>query len=94
MPQICCRENLYEIPHHARVAADPSRGLTQDQADKLNRAYQEDIIYKRKNKKRDGSLTLKKSVPAEFFHGKIRETGDPHFWDDPSNADRFKEFDV
>lgn len=30
------------------------------------------------------------SVPADLFHGKIRETGDKNYWDDPKNLNRHK----
>jgi hypothetical protein len=31
------------------------------------------------------------SVPADLYHGKIRETGDKDYWQDPSNVSRHKD---
>ncbi len=31
------------------------------------------------------TMRMTHSVPADLFHGKKRETGDPFYWDDPSN---------
>jgi len=30
------------------------------------------------------------SVPADLYHGKIRETGDKNYWNDPKNLNRHK----
>lgn len=35
-----------------------------------------------------GSLRHTNSVPAELYHGKIRETGDKQYWSDPKNLAR------
>lgn len=37
-----------------------------------------------------GDFRKTHSVPADLYHGKIRETGDPHYWDDPTNRDRHR----
>jgi len=34
------------------------------------------------------------SVPADLFHGKIRETGDKKYWDDPKNLKKHKSTEV
>lgn len=34
------------------------------------------------------TLRMTHSVPADLYHGKIRETGDKKYWDDPSNLKR------
>ena len=37
-----------------------------------------------------GSFRHTHSVPAELYHGKIKETGDRDYWNDPKNMDRHK----
>jgi hypothetical protein len=34
------------------------------------------------------------SVPADLYHGKIRETGDKNYWNDPKNLSRHKSMKV
>lgn len=41
-----------------------------------------------------GSFQHTHSVPADLYHGKIRETGDKHYWSDPSNVARHKDCKV
>ncbi len=53
-------------------------------------AFQRHIDERRKLVRQVGhnskaSLRMTHSVPADLFHGKIRESGDKNYWDDPSN---------
>lgn len=41
-----------------------------------------------------GSIRHTHSVPADLYHGKIRETGDARYWDDPANVQRHKDCKV
>lgn len=34
------------------------------------------------------------SIPADLYHGKIRETGDRHYWDSPKNRKRHKSTEI
>ena len=37
-----------------------------------------------------GSFRHTHSIPADLYHGKIRETGDRSYWQDPKNLNRHK----
>ena len=37
-----------------------------------------------------GSFRHTHSVPADLFHGKIKETGDREYWSDPKNVERHR----
>src|SRR4030095_651874 len=37
-----------------------------------------------------GAMRHTHSVPADLYHGKIRETGDKRYWEDPKNVARHK----
>ena len=77
-----------KVPEKFRVTQDALHGTTPKQAEKLERAYQEHLDEMRANKKPYGRIT--ESIPAELFHGKIKETGDKKYWDDPKNRRRHK----
>lgn len=38
----------------------------------------------------DGVVRQTHSVPADLYHGKIRETGDKEYWSDPKNLNRHR----
>lgn len=44
--------------------------------------------------KQNGSIRHTHSVPADLYHGKIRETGDKNYWQDQSNVNRHKDCKV
>lgn len=61
------------------------------------RAFQKHITHRRDLVNRAGSgkdYRMTHSVPADLFHGKIRETGDKQYWEDPKNRDRHKSCEV
>lgn len=69
------------------------RGIGKAAALRRERAYAERIASMNKAIRDQGgqkSKTVKMthSIPVELYHGKIRETGDAHFWDDPKNRDQ------
>ena len=54
-------------------------------------------IKQRRAELRDGnrgSIRHTHSVPSDLFHGKIRETGDKQYWDDPKNLKKHKSTEV
>lgn len=62
-------------------------------AERLEAAYQRDIQQKRSMAQaggNSGSIRMSHSVPAELYHGKIRQTGDKNYWNDPKNLSRHK----
>ncbi len=92
MPQICTSgcsgaSDPDDVPAEFGGTQDPLSGArTANVA--LEKAYQRDIEHKRRNKTRGGSRQIKRSVPAELYHGKIKQTGDKNYWDDPKNRRR------
>ena len=61
------------------------------------RAFHKHIQERRNLVREAGSGTdyrMTHSVPADLFHGKIRETGDKNYWDDPKNRNRHKSCEV
>lgn len=86
-----CRDHN-EVPFHAQV--QPHHGhVSKRAAEKLEAAYAQHISEQRKAVRRTpGRLRKTHSMPAELVFGKIRETGDKHYWDDPANRDKHKEF--
>lgn len=92
-----CRDHDH-IPHEARVAR-PNQFLDPDRGHEVReeRRFQQHIT-KRRAELADGGnrggFRHTHSVPADLFHGKIRETGDKQYWDDPKNLDRHKSTEV
>lgn len=85
-----CRDADYVPPEH-RVPLGP-HDLTPGQAEAIEQRYQEDIHRKRQAAGRDNRM--KYSVPAPLYHGKIRETGDKHYWKDEQNLARHKSCEI
>lgn len=87
-----CRDHDF-VPHEKRVASNDGFGVgkrgAQRRVDKFQRHIQE-----RRKKLADGgnrgSIKHTHSVPADLYHGKIRETGDRFYWHDPSNLKKHK----
>lgn len=83
-----CRDADY-IPPEKRVL-----DLTDRRGEHTKeRAFTKHIDDRRKLAKEAGhgkSYRMSHSVPADLFHGKIRETGDPDYWDNPKNLNRHK----
>lgn len=81
-----------DIPEQSRV----SRGLgdvSRAAATREEQRFQRHITERRKNLAdggNRGSFRHTNSVPADLFHGKIRETGDKEYWNDPRNVRKHK----
>jgi len=79
-----CKDHNF-IPHDKRVASAFDRGGEV----KMERRFQESIANRRKEIReaggQRGSIRQSHQIPAHLFHGKIRETGDRRYWDDPKN---------
>jgi hypothetical protein len=83
-----------EIPKDKRVVDNFLTPKTPNQAERLERAYHKDLERKRamvsergKRSKKPG-IRMTHSVPAELYHGKIRETGDKDYWSDKRNLEQ------
>ena len=86
-----CRDHSDIAPEH-RTASAWDRGSPQ----KVEHDFQQHI-HNRRSELRDGnrgSIRHKMSVPAHLYHGKIKETGDKQYWDDPKNIARHKDCEV
>tara|TARA_R110000803_G_scaffold48198_8_gene100096 strand:- start:1480 stop:1854 length:375 start_codon:yes stop_codon:yes gene_type:complete len=87
-----CRDHDF-IPEEKRVASNDGMGVGKRGAEKRVRGFKKHIDERRKaladggNK---GNIRHTNSVPADLFHGKIRETGDKNYWNDPSNMAKHK----
>lgn len=79
-----------DVPVGSRVT-DSEMGYGKTGATRLEQAYQRSINERRKQLKdggNKGNLRHTHSVPAELFHGKIRQTGDKNYWADPKNLSK------
>ena len=46
-------------------------------------------------KRETGKLApINRKVPADLYHGKIKETGDRDYWNDPGNLKHHKETEI
>ena len=87
-----CRDADF-IPESKRVASNDGFGVGKRGAEKRVRGFKKHIDERRKaladggNK---GNVRHTHSVPADLYHGKIRETGDSKYWQDPANMAKHK----
>lgn len=84
-----CRDHD-DIAPRSRVI-EGLRGHNKLQAVKKERQFQEHISDRRKllaSEGNRGSIRHTHSVPADLYHGKIKETGDKQYWQDPKNVER------
>lgn len=87
-----CRDHNF-IPREKRVLVKGSRS----DADRREHQIAQHIKQRRQQLKDGGNQgTIKQShaLPAELYHGKIRETKDRNYWNDKKNLDRHKDFKV
>jgi hypothetical protein len=84
------------IPEHKRVASSAA-GLGKKGARRLEAAYAEHVEQRRAQLSdggNTGSIRHDMSIPAELYHGKIKETGDKAYWKDKRNVARHKAWKV
>jgi hypothetical protein len=71
--------------------------FTPAQAERREELFRKDIALKKEAVARGGNkglIKMKKSVPADLYHGKIKESGDKDYWNDKKNLNRHKDFDL
>lgn len=87
-----CRDHDF-IPEQHRVPISDGVGIS---AEKREQLYHRELQQKRAQLREGnrGSVKQTHSIPAELYHGKIRETKDPHYWKDPKNLKRHKSTEV
>lgn len=98
MPSICTvgcsgASDPNDIPLGSRVHGSAERDILPAEGARIEKAYGQHIQNLRRSQK-PGKLRMTHSVPAELYHGKIRQTGDKQYWDDPKNQARHKDFEV
>jgi hypothetical protein len=86
-----CRDHN-EIPREKRVY----RPVTRAGASKVEAQYKRHIKQRRDQLKdgNQGSVKQTHAIPADLYHGKIRETRDKNYWRDKKNMSRHEDFKV
>lgn len=86
-----CRDHNF-IPEHKRVY----RPGTAADASRKEAAYAGHVAERRKQLKdgNKGSIKQTMAIPADLYHGKLRETGDKNYWADKKNVARHSDFKV
>lgn len=87
-------QDVDHIPEKDRIACGGTHAnLTPGQATALEAKHQAHIEKTRRELAdggNRGSIRKTQSIPAALYHGKIKQTGDRHYWDDPKNRNRHK----
>lgn len=78
-----------DIPPEFRVSNNPA-GVSAGRGRKAEKKYTQGIMERRKELAdgNRGSVRQTHAVPAHLYHGKIKETKDPHYWKDSKNLSR------
>jgi hypothetical protein len=88
-----CRDHD-EIPAEHRIACGPGdHNLTPGQTAAMEARAQREIEQTRRDLAdggNKGGFRLTNRIPAALYHGKIRETKDPAYWNDPKNRARHR----
>lgn len=89
-----CRDHS-EVKASARVRSAWDGGKSPERVE----AEFSNQIQRRRAEIRDaggqrGSLKQTHSVPAHLYHGKIKESGDKNYWNDPKNLAKHRECKV
>jgi hypothetical protein len=82
-----------EIPEGQRVQYGGERNISKGQAAGIEAAHQRHNDQTRRDLAdggNRGALRKTHQIPAALFHGKIKQTGDRNYWDDPKNRNRHK----
>lgn len=86
-----CKDHDF-IPPEKRVY----RNVSKAGADRVEGKFKRHIAERRAQLKdgNKGKFKQTHAIPSDLFHGKIRETGDRKYWDDPKNVAKHKAFKV
>lgn len=85
-----CRDPDDVAPEH-RIAVSQERNLSSTQTASIEAAHRRDIEKTRRDLADGGNrgdLRLTHKIPAALHAAKIKESGDPRYWDDPKNRAR------
>lgn len=81
-----------DIPGSKQIAF-ANQDMTGGQANSIERGFQKHNEATRKELAdggNRGSFRKTMQIPANLYHGKIKQTGDREYWDDPKNRNRHK----
>lgn len=93
----CKDHNVIPADKRASPLTGGKMSFSKAQADRREELFRKDIALKKEAVSRGGnrgSIRMKKSVPADLYHGKIKQTGDKDYWNDKKNLNRHREFDL
>jgi hypothetical protein len=85
-----CKDHDH-IEHGSRVQYGGESNISNGQATRIEAAHQKHNDKTRKDLAAGGNrggIRKTMQIPATLFHGKIKETGDRQYWDDPKNRNR------
>lgn len=89
-----CRD-ASDVPEHARVRSAWDGNASPE---KVEAAFKRQVTNRRKEIRsaggQRGTIRQTHAVPTHLYHGKIKETGDKNYWNDPKNLNRHKECKV
>ena len=86
-------KDVDEIPHGDRVHYGGERDISGGQAAGIEAKHARHNESTRRELADGGNRGLLRKtmqIPAALFHGKIKQTGDRNYWDDPKNRNRHK----
>lgn len=93
-PNFICDTKADEVPFGSRVTENTAFGDTTSQGERKEAGYQRNIEERRQtlreHRDKKSSMRHTHSVPAELFHGKIKQTGDKNYWNDPKNLNKHR----
>ncbi len=81
-----------DIPANKQIAF-AENDMTSSQASAIERRFQRNNAATRKELAdggNQGSIRKTHQIPANLYHGKIKQTGDRDYWNDKKNRDRHK----
>lgn len=91
---ICDASDPDHIPMESRVTENTLHGVSKSAGTKKEAAYRRALDKRRRQLADGGNQGTRKhthSVPAELYHGKIKQTGDKDYWKDPANLNKHKD---
>ena len=86
-------KDVDDIPHSGQVAYGGERNISSGQATSIEAKHgrhNEQTRRELADGGNQGSFRKTMQIPAALYHGKIKQTGDRNYWDDPKNRNRHK----
>lgn len=94
-PMIHCSGDPDHVPPEFGIQRlGHTGGTNAAEAARIEAKYQKDIERKRAMKREAGkskrAFNMTQSIPAPLYYGKIKQTGDSKYWDDPKNRSKHR----